>query len=868
MAERIIPINIEEEMKSAYIDYSMSVIVSRALPDVRDGLKPVHRRVLYGMSGLGLTYNKSHKKSARIVGEVLGKYHPHGDSSVYDTMVRMAQTWSLRYPLVDGQGNFGSMDGDGPAAMRYTEARLQRISDEILADINKDTVDFELNFDDTLEEPTVLPTRIPNLLVNGASGIAVGMATNMLPHNLSEVVDGIVATVDKPDITIAELMEYVKAPDFPTGGIIYGYDGVKEAFETGRGRIVVRGRAEIETGANDRETIIVTEIPYQVNKASLVAKIGELVNEKKIEGISAIRDETDRRGLRIVLEIKRDSMANVVLSKLYKYTTLQTSYGVNNVALVNGRPMMLNLKDMIEEFIDFRQEVIVRRTRYDLRKALERAHILIGLLIALDYIDAVITLIRASDTPDDAREGLMRGDFIDDKDAFWAKFQDLIENTRLEEPTEETQGNVLTEAQARAILDMRLQKLTGLERDKVRAEYDELQEKIKDFREILASDERQREIIKEEMQEVKEQYGDERRTDISYSDGEISIEDLIKNEDVVITISHLGYIKRTPITEYRRQSRGGRGSRGSTTRDADFIEHLFVAQTHSYLLLFTEQGKCHWLRGYEIPEASKTSSGRVIQNILEIPKDDKVKAYIIIEDLTDEEFIKNNFIMFCTHKGLVKKTVVEAFSRPRAGGINAITINEGDQLLEAKLTDGNKEIFLANRSGNAIRFHEDRVRAMGRTAAGVRGISLQDDNDAVVGMVWVEPDDTDHSIMVVSEKGNGKRTAIEEYRLTNRGGKGVKTMQVTERTGPLITIKAVQEEDDLMIINRSGIIIRMGVEDIRVMGRATQGVRVIRLDEDDEIADVTVVKDNGETEESKNIDALENGLEQWEDEEE
>ncbi len=866
MAERIIPINIEDEMKSAYIDYSMSVIVSRALPDVRDGLKPVHRRVLYGMSGLGLTYNKSHKKSARIVGEVLGKYHPHGDSSVYDTMVRMAQTWSLRYPLVDGQGNFGSMDGDGPAAMRYTEARLQRISDEILADLNKETVDFELNFDDTLTEPVVLPTRIPNLLVNGASGIAVGMATNMLPHNLSEVVDGIVATVDKPEITIEELMQHIKAPDFPTGGIIYGYDGVKDAFETGRGRIVVRGRAEIETSANDRETIIITEIPYQVNKASLVAKVGDLVNEKKIEGISAIRDESDRRGLRIVLEIKRDAMANVVLSKLYKYTPLQTSYGVNNVALVKGRPVILNLKDMIEEFIDFRQEVIVRRTRYDLRKALERAHILIGLLIALDYIDAVITLIRASDTPDEARQGLMQGDFIKDKEAFWAKFRDLIENTRLEEPTEETENNVLSEAQAKAILDMRLQKLTGLERDKVRAEYDELQALIEDLRGILASEERQREIIKEEMQEVKDKYGDERRTSISYSDGEISIEDLIKNEHVIITISHLGYIKRTPITEYRRQSRGGRGSKGSNTRDADFIEHLFVAQTHSYLLLFTEQGKCYWLRGYEIPEAAKTSSGRVIQNILEIPKDDKVKAYIIIEDLTDEEFLENNYIMFCTKQGLVKKTLVEAFSRPRAGGIIAISINERDQLLEAKLTDGKKDVFLANRSGNAIRFHEDKVRPMGRTAAGVRGISLQDRNDAVVGMVWVNPETTEYTILVISEKGNGKRSAIEEYRLTNRGGKGVKTLQVTKKTGSIITIKAVREEDDLMIINRSGITIRMAVKDIRVMGRATQGVRVIRLNDDDEIADVTVIKDNGEEEED-DVKALENGMKNWEEEE-
>ncbi|MCB9265675.1 MAG: DNA gyrase subunit A [Lewinellaceae bacterium] len=846
LKQRIIPVNIEDQMKSAYIDYSMSVIVSRALPDVRDGLKPVHRRVLYGMSELGLSYNKAHKKSARIVGEVLGKYHPHGDSSVYDTMVRMAQSWSLRYPLVDGQGNFGSMDGDSPAAMRYTEARLRRISDDLLADINKDTVDFTLNFDDSLEEPSVLPTKVPNLLINGASGIAVGMATNMMPHNLSEVVDGIIAMLFNPEIQVDELMQHIKAPDFPTGGIIYGYQGVKDAFETGRGRVVVRGRAEIQTAASGKETIIITEIPYQVNKASLVAKIAELVNDKKIIGISDIRDESDRQGLRIVVDIKRDAIANVVLSQLYKYTPLQTSYGVNNVALVNGRPRTLNLQEMIREFIKFRIEVIIRRTRFDLRKAIARAHILVGLLIALDYLDEVIELIRKSGTPDEARDGLMRGDFIDDKDAFWKKFGPLIEEADTEEyPREE--NNVLSEAQARAILDMRLQKLTGLERDKVRAEYDEIQKRIAHLKAILESEDLQREIVKEELLEVKEKYGDERRTDISFADGEISIEDMIPDEEVVVTISHLGYIKRTPITEYRTQGRGGRGSRGSKTRDTDFIEHLFVATTHNYLLLFTEQGKCHWLRVYEIPEASKSSSGRVIQNILSIPREDKVKAYIIIEDLTDEDFVNNHFIVFGTKRGLVKKTSVEAYSRPRAGGINAITINEGDQLLEARLTNGENEIFLASRNGNAIRFNESKVRAMGRTAAGVRGISLNDDGkDVVVGMVCIDPTEEDTTIMVISERGMGKRTEFSEYRLTNRGGKGVRNMLVTGKTGGVVSIKSVQDEDELMITNRSGIVIRMAVSDVRVMGRSTQGVRLIRLDPDDEIADVAVVRESEE----------------------
>ncbi|WP_282774795.1 DNA gyrase subunit A [Phaeodactylibacter xiamenensis] len=841
LKQRIIPVNIEDQMKSAYIDYSMSVIVSRALPDVRDGLKPVHRRVLYGMSDLGLTYNKSYKKSARIVGEVLGKYHPHGDSSVYDTMVRMAQNWSLRYPLVDGQGNFGSMDGDSPAAMRYTEARLERISDEMLADIGKETVDFAFNFDDTLKEPTVLPARIPNLLVNGASGIAVGMATNMLPHNLTEVVNGIVAQIANPDITIEELMQYIKAPDFPTGGIIYGTSGVREAFETGRGRVVVRGRAEIQVADNGRETIVVTEIPYQVNKANLVAKIAELVNDKKIIGISDIRDESDRDGLRIVVDVKRDAMASVVLSMLYKYTALQTSYGVNNVALVNGRPELLNLKDIISEFIKFRIEVIVRRTQYDLRKAIARAHILVGLLIALDYIDMVIDLIRGSATPEDARNGLMEGAFIEDRDKFWKQFGPLIEQADTDEyPREE--GNALSEAQARAILDMRLQKLTGLERDKVKEEYDELQERIAYLKSILESEELQREIAAEELQEIKEKYGDERRTDITAADGEISIEDLIANEEVVVTISSLGYIKRTPVSEYRKQSRGGRGSRGSKTRDADFVEHLFIASTHNYLLLFTESGRCHWLRVYEIPEANKTSSGRVIQNILAIPKDDSIKAYINIQDLTDEEFINNNNIVFCTRNGLIKKTLVEAYSRPRAGGINAITINEGDQLIEAKLTNGNQEVFIASRSGRAIRFEESKVRAMGRTAAGVRGISLNEDGkDIAVGMVIIDPEEAETAIMVLSEKGMGKRTLYSDYRLTNRGGKGVKNMQITDKTGGVFSIKAVSEDSDLMITTRDGIVIRMAVSDIRVMGRATQGVRLIKLDKHDEMADIAVI---------------------------
>lgn len=830
--DRIIPIQIEDEMKSAYIDYSMSVIVSRALPDVRDGMKPVQRRVLYAMSDLGLTHNKAHKKSARIVGEVLGKYHPHGDTSVYDTMVRMAQDWSLRYPLVDPQGNFGNIDGDGPAAMRYTEARLKKISDEILADIDKDTVDFTLNFDDSLEEPSVLPTKVPNLLINGASGIAVGMATNLMPHNLTEVIDGIVATLADPDIDVDGLMQYIKAPDFPTGGIIYGTKGVREGFATGRGKIVLRGRAEIETSASGRESIIITEIPYQVNKSMLVAKIAELTIEKRIPGISDVRDESARQGMRVVVEIKRDAMAKVVLSQLYKYSPLQTSYGINNVALVDGRPEILCLKDMIVEFIKFRLEVIVKRTKYDLRKAKERAHILEGILIALDHLDEVIALIRASKNAEEAKEGLMS-----------------------------TFG--LSDIQAKAILEMRLQRLTGLERDKVRAEYKEVMERIAYYESILASEEIQREIVRTELLEIKDNYGDARRTEIVAAEGDINLEDLIKEEEVVVTISNLGYIKRTAASEFRTQSRGGRGAKGSRTRDEDFIVNMFVANSHNYLLLFTESGKCFWLRVFEIPEASKSSAGRAIQNILNIAQDDKVKAYINVPNLNDSEFVKNHYIIFCTHLGIIKKTAVEAYSRPRVGGINAITIAEGDMLLSATLTGGDHQIFLASRRGYAVRFHESKVRPMGRNATGVKGMALSGESDAIVGMLCINPlESIQDTILVVSEKGNGKRSEVDEYRLTNRGAKGVKTMQITDKTGALIAMKAVQENEDLMITNRSGIIIRMAVSTMRVIGRATQGVRVIRLDEDDAIADVAVIPFSPELElpegEENAINSIEN----------
>ncbi len=813
---RIIPINIEDELKVAYIDYSMSVIVSRALPDVRDGLKPVHRRVLYGMLELGLGYNKAYKKSARIVGEVLGKYHPHGDASVYDTMVRLAQDWSLRYPLVDGQGNFGSMDGDSPAAMRYTEARLRRISDDIVGDLDKETVDFQLNFDDSLEEPTVMPTKVPNLLVNGASGIAVGMATNMMPHNLSEVCDAVMAAVDNPEITVDELMEFVKAPDFPTGGIIFGLSGVREGFRTGRGRCVVRAKTEIETDTRGYEAIIVTEIPYQVNKAMLIAKIAELVNEKKIIGISDVRDESNREGVRVVIEVKRDAAANVILSQLYKLTPLQTSYGINNIALVNGRPRTLNLKDLIEEFIRFRLDVIVRRTRYELRKAEERAHILEGLLIALDHLDEVIALIRASKDAEAAREGLM------------SKFG-------------------LSEIQAKAILAMRLQQLTGLERDKVRLEYEELLKKIAELKAILADEGLQRGIVKSETVEIKDRFGDERRTAIEIDEADISIEDLIEDEEVVITISHAGYIKRTSISEYRAQARGGRGAKGVRTRDEDFVEHMFTATNHQTILLFTESGRCFWLKVYEIPEGGKATAGRVIQNLLNIPKEDRVRAYIIVRKLDDEEFINNHYIIFCTKRGQIKKTLLEEYSRPRQGGINAIGINDDDALIEARLTNGKNEIILAVRSGKAIRFNESDVRSMGRTAAGVRGISVEED-DTVVGMVCVDPEDTATSILVVSENGLGKRSALEDYRVQSRGGKGVKTLNVTAKTGQLVAVKTVTDNDDLMITTTSGITIRTGAEDLRVMGRATQGVKLIRLDEQDSIADVTVVATSGEAE--------------------
>jgi len=819
MESRILPINIEDELKTAYIDYSMSVIVSRALPDVRDGLKPVHRRVLYGMLDLGVSYNKPYKKSARIVGEVLGKYHPHGDSSVYDTMVRMAQEWSLRYPLVDGQGNFGSMDGDSPAAMRYTEARLRRVADEMLGDIDKETVDFQLNFDDSLEEPTVMPTKFPNLLVNGASGIAVGMATNMMPHNLTEVCAAITAAVDNPNIDVEELMQHVLAPDFPTGGIIHGLSGIKEGFRTGRGRVVVRSKTEIETDEKGREAIIVTEIPYQVNKAMLISKIADLVNEKKILGISDVRDESNREGVRIVIEIKRDAAANVILSQLFKLTPLQTSYGINNIALVNGRPRTLNLLDLVTEFVKFRLEVIVRRTKFDLRKAEERAHILEGLLIALDHLDEVIALIRASKDAEQAREGLM-----------------------------ERFG--LTEIQAKAILAMRLQQLTGLERDKVRAEYDDLQRKIAEFKAILADEMLQRGIIKEELREISERYGDARRTAIEIDDADISIEDLIEDEEVVITISHAGYIKRTPSTEYRAQGRGGRGAVGVRTRDEDFVEHMFIATNHQTILLFTESGRCFWLKVYEIPEGGKTTAGRVIQNLLNIPKEDKVRAYIILrKKLDDDEFINGHYIMFCTKRGQIKKTLLEAYSRPRQGGINAIEINEGDALIEAKLTNGSNEILLAVQSGRAIRFNEQDVRPMGRGAAGVRGIRVDNENDdVVVGMVCVDPVDTTATILVVSEKGLGKRTALEDYPTHGRGGKGVKTMQVTSKTGNLVAIKSVTDDDDLMITTTAGVTIRTAVSEMRVMGRNTQGVKVIRLNDNDEIADVTVVKQAEEEE--------------------
>ena len=870
--EKLIPINIEDEMKSAYIDYSMSVIVSRALPDVRDGLKPVHRRVLYGMHELGIRATTAYKKSARIVGEVLGKYHPHGDTSVYDTMVRMAQEWSLRYLLVDGQGNFGSIDGDSPAAMRYTEARMKKMSEDMLADIEKDTVDHQLNFDDTLKEPTVLPTRIPNLLVNGASGIAVGMATNMPPHNLTEIVNGTILYINKTfiektglsdEVEVSEdeaveslisktsiedyspskeeiiieqkllkknnqtksdidaLMQHVKAPDFPTGGIIYGYEGVRDAFHTGKGRVVIRAKAVIEE-VNGRECIIVTEIPYQVNKAEMIKKTAELVNDKKIEGISNIRDESDRKGMRVVYILKRDAIPNIVLNKLFKFTALQSSFSVNNIALVKGRPQMLNLKDMILHFVDHRHEVIVRRTKFELKKAEERSHVLEGLIIASDNIDKVIALIRGSKSPEEAREKLIN------------KFK-------------------LSEIQAKAIVEMRLRQLTGLEQDKLRSEFDELQKTISGLKDILGNKDIRMEIIKTELEEVKEKYGDERRSQIEYSGGNFSMEDMIPDEKVVITISHAGYIKRTPLSEYKTQNRGGVGQKASTTRNEDFLEDLFVGTNHQYMLFFTQKGKCFWMRVYEIPEGSKTSKGRAMQNLDNIEQDDKVKAFICTQDLKDEDYINSHYVIMATKKGQVKKTSLEKYSRPRANGINAITIKEGDELLEAKLTNGSSQIVLAVKSGKAIRFEESKTRPMGRGASGVRGIRLKDDVDEVVGMISVN--DMDANVLVVSENGFGKRSSLEDYRVTNRGGKGVKTISITEKTGELVSIKSVTDSDDLMIINKSGIAIRMEVLNLRVMGRATQGVKLINLKDTDQIAAVAkVMKDDEPIEDIENID--------------
>lgn len=822
--EKIIQVDIEDQMKSAYIDYSMSVIVSRALPDVRDGLKPVHRRVLYGMMELGVYANKAHKKSARIVGEVLGKYHPHGDTSVYDSMVRMAQPWSLRYPLVDGQGNYGSVDGDNAAAMRYTEARLQKIAEEMLRDIDKETIDFSLNFDDTLKEPTVLPTVLPNLLLNGASGIAVGMATNMPPHNLTEVVDATVAYIDNNEIEISELMQHVKAPDFPTGGTIYGYEGVKSAFETGRGRVILRAKAEIEVTSSGKERIIVTEIPYQVNKADMIKKTADLVNDKKIEGISDIRDESDRNGMRIVYEIKNNAITNVVLNKLFKYTALQSSFSVNNICLVNGRPQLLNLKQMIGHFVDHRHEVIVRRTQFDLRKAKERAHILEGLIIASDNIDEVIQIIRASKSPDEARENLMK------------RFD-------------------LSEIQSRAIVEMRLRHLTGLEQDKLRAEYKEVMALIEELEFILANESKRFEIIKDELVGIKDKYGDERKSEINLAGGDFKIEDIIPDKEVVVTISHLGYIKRTELSEYRTQSRGGVGSRGSSARNEDFLEHLFVATNHNWLLIFTEKGKCFWMRVFEIPEGNKTAKGRAIQNLINIERDDRVMAYINVKDIKDEEYTKNNFIVMCTKNGVIKKTTLEAYSRPRTNGINAINIRENDQLLEAKLTNGSNEILMAINSGRCIRFNESTVRPMGRNATGVKGITLPTSKDEVIGMICIE-DPAKETVLVVSQNGYGKRTYLNDpedgeaiYRITNRGGKGVKTMNITEKTGDLIALKSVNDENDLMIINISGITIRLDVSKMRVMGRATQGVKLINLKGKDTIAAVAKVPANDEEDE-------------------
>ncbi|NII28706.1 DNA gyrase subunit A [Pseudoflavitalea sp. X16] len=814
---RIVPVNIEEQMKTAYIDYSMSVIVGRALPDVRDGLKPVHRRILYAMNEMGVTYNKPYKKSARIVGDVLGKYHPHGDSSVYDAMVRMAQDWSMRYTLVDSQGNFGSQDGDGPAAMRYTEVRLEKMAEAMLEDIDKETVDFQLNFDDSMKEPTVLPSRIPNLLLNGSSGIAVGMATNIMPHNLSEVIDGCIAYIDKRDITVEEMMSYVKAPDFPTGGIIYGMEGVKAGMYSGRGRVVLRGRVMLDSKPSGREQIIITEVPYQVNRDALCDRIGQLVNEKIVEGIAHVNNESnEKEGTRIVVDLKRDAIANVVINQLYKYTELQTSYGINNVALVKGRPKILSIRDMVTEFVEFRHEVVVRRTEFELREAQKKAHILQGYLIALDHLDEVIAMIRASATPEIAKDNLVN--------AGWG----------------------LDEIQAKAILELRLQRLTGMEREKIKEEYEELMKLIAYLQELLGNEGMRYDVIKKELQEIKDKFGDARKTEITYLDDEVSIKDLIKEEDVVITISHLGYIKRTSATEYRAQKRGGRGVIGGRTREEDYIEHLFVASTHHTMLFFTEKGRCFWLNVYQIPEGEKTSKGRAIQNMIQLPPDDKVRAIIDVKDLEDKDFVKSHNIVLCTKKGVLKKTELEDFSNPRKTGVNAITILDGDELLEAKMTDGNCEIMLAVKSGRAIRFPEAKVRATGRGAIGVGGIEIEDSNDEVIGMICVGKDDKSRTVLVVSEKGYGKRTAIDEYRITNRGGKGVKTITVTDKTGPLVGILDVTEKEDLMITCKSGVTIRMPIKGVSEQGRATQGVKLIRLNDGDEIAAITKLDEDDE----------------------
>jgi len=834
--DRIIQVNIEEQMKTAYIDYSMSVIVGRALPDVRDGFKPVHRRVLYAMNELGNNSNKPFKKSARIVGEVMGKYHPHGDSAIYDTLVRMAQEWTMRYTLVDRQGNFGNQDGDPPAAMRYTEARLQRISEAMLDDIEKETVDYQLNFDDSLEEPTVLPTKIPQLLINGSSGIAVGMATNMMPHNINEVIDGCVAYVENRDIAIEELMNYVKAPDFPTGGVIYGMEGVRQALLTGRGRVVVRGKCNVETKANGREMIVITEVPYQVSRDTLTDRIGQIAINKTVEGISDVGNQSNKDGTRIVVELKKDAVAQVVINQLYKYTELQTSYGINNVALSKGRPRIMNLRDLISEFIEFRMEVVIRRAKFELRKAEERAHVLEGYLKALDHLDEVIALIRASRTPDEAKESLINKSREEKWYLNQSMFTDLTDELYKQE-----QG--LSEIQAKAILELRLQRLTGMERDKIVDEFNGLIDTIRGLKALLASEQLRYDLIKTELLEVKAKFGDERKSEIQYLADEMKIEDLIENEDVVITISHLGYIKRTSASEYRQQKRGGRGAVGSKTREEDFVEHLFVASTHNYLLFFTEKGRCFWMRVYEIPEGEKQGKGRAIQNLIQLPGDDKVKAILNVKKIDDKDFIQHHYIVLCTKKGIIKKTSLEEFSRPRANGVNAITINEGDELLEARLTDGKSEIMMALRSGRAIRFEEEKVRSTGRGAIGVGGIEVDDENDEVVGMICVNKEDAERTVLVVSDKGYGKRTAIDEYRITNRGGKGVKTINVTEKTGKLVGILYVKESEDLIITCKSGITIRTGIVDIREAGRATQGVKLIRLDEEDEIAAISQIEE-------------------------